>query len=254
MERPTISIPSKRSHHTGYKEMRKLTEAYLRKVKHTLQDESCTESLQSSLQLYFASSQFPGDSSEAKSRTSVLAFIMHATEVAGARIAENKSKPKKAEMSSQTTCSPLREPALGLSEDPVLTISTELGVQTPHSTQETEAKPTETVKPPKETIKTQRYKPIFKTEIGREGHTQAKPVRIQPSQPSVSLYQPRPEFSCETCGEEFWDLEELSVHRYQQHRPRELLSDSISCPVFGCEEHFEDHSDLLLHMRSAHSS
>lgn len=244
MEPPTIPIPCKRSRHTGYNDMRKLTEAYLRKVKHTLQDQRCTDNLHNSLQLYLASSVFPRESVEARARTATLAFIMHAVEVVDARIAENTHK--KAEISSQTEHT-LPEPAV--SKDPLVT-TTKLPTPKPHFTHQTTPKPAETVQQSKKTSKPQQYKAIFKIEIGRE----AKPVHIPPSQPSVSLYQPRPEFYCETCGEDFWDREDLSVHRNQQLGPKELLSERISCPILSCEELFEDHSDLLLHMRSVHSS
>jgi hypothetical protein len=67
-----------------------------------------------------------------------------------------------------------------------------------------------------------------------------------------------PEITCDLCGEKFWGLEQLADHKYESHRPNEQQNydpaNAISCPIFGCDEHFEDNSDLLLHMRTVHST
>ena len=288
MEQPSVSLAPKRPRRSDYEEMRDLTEAYLRKVKHSLEAEHCNHAgaLQSSLQRYFASDQFTRDYSDAIPRTSVLAFIMHAAEVAVSQKLEDKEEPKKAEMACQTTPSP--EPQQLSTTDSITECPKEqVEMQAPASV--FQAQPVPPVPALTQEVETNpKPKTIFKTEPGRKGSEggRKKPPRKQnvaispglgkavapivskpPQRPTVPApvqvpaqpyYPPTPEFTCELCGEKFWVLDQLTDHKYESHPPNEQQNydpaNAISCPIFGCDEHFEDNSDLLLHMRTVHST
>jgi len=284
-----VSLASKRPRRSDYEEMRDLTEAYLRKVRRTLEAERCDHAgaLQNSLQRYFTSDQFTRDYSEAIPRTSVLAFIMHAAEVAVTQRLEDKEEPKKAEMASQTI--PNSEPSQPTLPDPVPEPSREPVKETPVREVVVQVSavlsPVQTAQPepdmPREVESVPKTKTIFKTEPGRkssEGNRFGKPPRktnkvISPglgkappkpvapapvTVPPPPYYPPMPEYLCDLCGEKFWGQEQLADHKYELHPPNDTQNydsaNAISCPIFGCDEHFEDNSDLLLHMRTVHST
>lgn len=286
MEQPSVSLAPKRPRRSDYEEMRDLTEAFLRKVRHSLDAEHCNHAgaLQSSLQRYFSSDQFTRDYSDAIPRTSILAFIMHAAEVAVSQKLDDKEEPKKAEMACQTTPSP--EPQQLPPPDPVIECPTEQVVtQTLANSSQALPVPSMPALPQEVEINP---KPIFKTEPGRKGSEggRKKPSRKPnpvispglgksvpqivtkpPPRPTVPMpvqvpaqpyYPSMPEFTCELCGEKFWVQEQLTDHKYQSHPPNEQQNydpaNAISCPIYGCDEHFEDNSDLLLHMRTVHST
>jgi len=216
MEHPTVPLPSKHPRPSDYEGMRKLTESYLRKIKRTLQDQSGGQA--AAVQQYFAFDQLPIGSVDIVSRTSVLAFVMHAAEVAVAKLAENREELEKSEVASQPTQDSLPDSVLGLSTEPKVLATVE-GV---HEAAAPVAKPTIVLRP----------KAIFKTEQGREDESKA----VHHSNPPVPLPQ------------------SISECDYSSEQYRTQASDIVPCPIFGCEELFEDHSELLLHMRSAHSS
>lgn len=285
-----MSLASKRPRRSDYEEMRDLTEAYLRKVKRTLEAERCDHAgaLQSSLQRYFTSDQFTRDYSESIPRTSVLAFIMHAAEVAVTQRLDDREEPKKAEVASQTIPGPepsqptLPDPVPESSREPVKEMPTrEVLMQVSAVPLPAQAGALPELEMPKEAEAMPKTKTIFKTEPGRKsseggrgksarskvnkaispglGKAPPKPVTPAPiTVPAPPYYPPMPEFSCDLCGEKFWGQEQLADHKYELHPPNDPQNydsaNAISCPIFGCDEHFEDNSDLLLHMRTVHST
>ena len=286
MEQPAVSLPPKRPRRSDYEEMRTLTESYLRKVRRTLEEEHCDHAgaLQSSLQRYFASDQFARDHSDAVPKTSVLAFIMHAAEVAVSQRAEEpKEEPKKVEMASQTISNdepppvPVKDPTPNPPPEPTppVPVAVHPDPVTVPATPLPDPKPAEPT--------THKHaKTIFKTEQGRKGGDSSRSTRaprksskatpppglgkampkpIVPAPvptPPQPYYPPAPEVVCDTCGDKFWNQDQMMEHRYEVHPQPETQNydsaNAIPCPIFGCDEHFEDNSDLLLHMRTFHSS
>lgn len=216
MEHPAVSLPSKHPRTSDYEEIRKLTDAYLRKIKRTLQDQPYDRSgaLQASLQ-----HQLSACNLDVGKKASMLAFVMHAAEVATVKLAENSDEPKNLEIACQTSVNPLPVSVIGLSTKPEAMKTSEV---------EHEATATQ--------VKVLHPKAIFKTEQGRKDESEAS---RRSSVPELDYSR-----------EQYWPQEQLSALQL----PSEQLYDAVSCPIFSCEELFDDYSDLLLHMRSAHSS